>query len=176
MIYDDTVTLFNYHAKTGSWRTTVFEKTHLLDVKSRIATRDSGFTNNDSVELIIRTQTDRSAHTRIYKPHLILTDEGDTIVDSYGFQLSYIEPDTDEVRAYVGPKSYANLDDPSGHFTFAAERDFFMVGNHYSQEPIDDDDYDEGLYHAMNDANDGVYMVTTAAYFGLIPHFEIGGR
>ena len=41
---------------------------------------------------------------------------------------------------------------------------------------IPDTDYDGGFYHAMNTGRDSVYAVTSAAFFPLIPHFEIGGR
>lgn len=146
-MYNDVITVFNFHEKTGAWYTTVFKNVNLLEVTGETATRDSGRTNNDTVELIIRS-----------------------------VRLSYREPDTDEVRWYIGPKAYAKLDDPHGYFTFKAETDFFVVGNYSSEVPITDDDYDEGLYHAMNDAQDGVYMITSSAYFSLLPHFEIGGK
>ena len=50
------------------------------------------------------------------------------------------------------------------------------MGDNTSAEPIPEDDYDEGFYHAMNDANDGVYRITAAAWYDLLPHFEIDGR
>lgn len=81
----------------------------------------------------------------------------------------------DTVKQYIRPKEYDALDDPSGYFTFHPERDFFAVGNHET-EPVDDDDYDEGYYHAMNTSLDEVYMVSSAAFFPLLPHFEVGGR
>lgn len=77
---------------------------------------------------------------------------------------------------YVPPKAYQALTDVSGRFTMTPEVDFIVIGEEISEEPILEDDYDEGLYQAMNDANDGVYMITSATWFGLIPHFEIGGR
>lgn len=175
-MYNDVITVFNFHEKTGAWYTTVFKNVNLLEATGETATRDSGRTNNDSVELIIRILPDKSAHTVIYEPYLVITNEGDTYVDNRGVRLSYREPDTDEVRWYIGPKAYAKLDNPHGYFTFKAETDFFVVGNYSSEVPITDDDYDEGLYHAMNDAQDGVYMITSAAYFSLLPHFEIGGK
>ena len=79
------------------------------------------------------------------------------------------------VLQYVGPKAYAALSDPSGYFTFKPETDFFVVGS-CAEDPIDDDAYDEGLYNALNKAQDDVYMITAAEWFSLLPHFEIGGR
>lgn len=175
-MYNDVVTVFNYHEKTGAWYTTVFKNTHLLEVSAETATRDSGRTNDGEVELIIPIQQDKSAHTIIYEPYRIVDNDGNTFVADDENKISYRDPDTDDVRKYIGPKAYSRLDDPRGYFTFKAETDFMVVGNYSSGDPIDDDEYDEGLYHAMNDAQDGVYMITSAAYYGLLPHFEIGGK
>lgn len=77
---------------------------------------------------------------------------------------------------YVPPKAYQALEDVTGYFTLTPEVDFVVMGEETSDVPIVEDDYDEGLYQAMNDANDRVYMITSATWFGLLPHFEIGGR
>ncbi len=77
---------------------------------------------------------------------------------------------------YVSPKDYQSLDDVAGYFTLSPNVDFIVIGDSTSDEPIVEDDYDEGLYHAMNDVNDGVYKITSAAWFSLLPHFEIEGR
>lgn len=78
--------------------------------------------------------------------------------------------------SYMGPKAYAVLPDPTGYFTFAPESSFIVVGDHMENAPLNDDDYEQGLYHEMNMTLDEVYMVTSATYYSLIPHFEIGGR
>lgn len=150
-MYDAVVTLFNFHEPTGTWHTTVFSGVNLLEAKAETATRDSGRTNGDTVELIIHTNSEKSAQ----------------VVDTDGTTASV---------QYVGPKAYSALEDPQGFFTFKAETDFVVVGNHAQIAPVADDDYDEGLYHAMNNEYDGVYMITAAAFFSLLPHFEIGGR
>lgn len=175
-MYHDVVTVFNFHEKTGKWYTTVFKNVNLIEVKAETATRDSGRTNNDAVELIIHVKQDKSAHTVIYEPYRIVDNEGNAFVADDHNKLSYQDPDTDDVRKYIGPKAYARLDDPRGYFTFKAETDFFVVGNYSSADPVDDDEYDEGFYHAMNDAQDGVYMISSAVFYSLLPHFEIGGR
>lgn len=77
---------------------------------------------------------------------------------------------------YVSPKVYQTLDDVTGYFTLTPNVDFIALGDNTSEEPISEDDYDEGFYHAMNDANDGVYKITAATWFDLLPHFEIDGR
>lgn len=150
-MYDDVVTLFNFHAKSGAWYTTVFH-THLLEVRVGTATRDSGITSSDTVELILHTFGEKKAPT---------VRGGDS---------------TKTTVQYVSPKDYAKLDNPSGFFTLKPEADFFVLGSCPSETPIPDDEHDEGLYHAMNDTQDGVYMITSVAFYGLIPHFEIGGR
>lgn len=79
-------------------------------------------------------------------------------------------------KSYLGPKAFARCPDPEAHFTFSTERDFFYEGEWPQLEPVLDDEYDSGFYHDVNTTYDGVYAVKSAAFLGLIPHFEIGGR
>lgn len=150
-MHDTVVTLFNFHEKTDAWYTTVFGGVHLMESKAETVTRDSGKTNEDTVEIILRTLGDKTVRA-------ISTDGRPTCV------------------RYIGEKAYNALENPHGYFTFKAETDFIAVGNHAQTAPIIDDEYDEGLYHAMNTENDDVYMITSVSYFSLIPHFEIGGK
>lgn len=140
-MFDCVVTLFNYHAKTNKWYTTVFENADLLERGAKAATQQ-GETNGSSVELLINVSPDKS-----YKD-----------------------------KQYAGPKAYAATDNPANHFTFTHETDFFMEGDYSNAEPVSEDDYESGYYHELNNIHDGVHMVVSAAYFPLIPHFEIGGR
>ena len=140
-MFCNTVTLFNYHAKTKQWYTTKFDGADLLEVGAKSAT-PKGETNGSSVDLLINVSSDKSY----------------------------------EDKAYLGPKAYAAADDPAAHFTFTPETDFFMEGDYSMQEPVSEDDYESGYYHEMNTLHDGVHMVVSAAFFPLIPHFEIGGR
>ena len=140
-MFDCKVTLFNYHATTKHWHTTVFDGVDLLEASAKSATRQ-GETNGSSVDLLINVKPDKS-----YKG-----------------------------KKYVGPKAFAAIGDPAAHFTFTPETDFFMEGDYSLSEPVSEDDYESGYYHDMNNAYDGVHMVVSAAYFPLIPHFEIGGR
>ena len=80
------------------------------------------------------------------------------------------------VKSYTPPKEYAVINNPDKYITFTPECDFFIEGRWDNLTPIDDDEYDEGLYNALNEAQDGVYMISSATFYGLIPHFEIGGR
>lgn len=141
-MFDCKVTLFNYHAMTNKWYTTLFDGVDLHEVDAKAATQQ-GEKNGSSVDLLINVKPDKS---------------------------------TDDGKRYVGPKAFAAIDNPAAYFTFIPETDFFMEGDYSMDEPVCEDDYESGYYHEMNNVHDGVYMVVSAAYFPLIPHFEIGGR
>ena len=140
-MYNDTITLFNYHEKSGKWFYTVIQKADVLINRSVSATTN-GFNNSDSVSIIVRCTPAKSVNGKEYFP----------------------------------PKKFSKCDDPESIFTFKPECDFIFEGKFESDEDIFDDDYDEGFYHAMNEEYDGVYMITSAAFFSLLPHFEIGGK
>lgn len=106
----------------------------------------NGCQNTDAVEIIIHCAPDKSIDTSAGR------------------------------KSYTGPKAYAKLTKPEEFITFQPECDFIYDGEWAELSPVSDDDYDEGLYHALNEKHDGIYMITSAAFFGLLPHFEIGGR
>lgn len=106
----------------------------------------AGGNNSDTVEIIIHCTADKR----------VSTSEG--------------------MKSYTGPKEYARCDDPAQHITFAPECDFIFAGVWLDTVPLIDDDYDEGLYHAMNAERDGIYLISSAGFYSLLPHFEIGGR
>lgn len=99
----------------------------------------------------------------------------DTVELSIGTSIAKAITTSVGVKAYVSPMSYAVCTAPADCFTFKTEQDFVYIGE-WSTDPIRDDEYESGLYHALNEANDGFYMISSAAWLGLIPHFEIGGR
>ena len=144
-MHDATVTLFNFHEAAGKWYPTEFHNVSLTAVRADTGNADAGTINADTVEIIIRTASDKSS-----------TENGVTV-------------------RYVGPKEYAALENPVGYFTFTPEQDFFYVGSVIAAS-CQEDDYDEGFYHYMNKAFDGVYMIQSSTFYSLIPHFEIGGR
>ena len=146
-LHQETITLFNHHPKTDKWYSAVLTGVHLELSRGAAPSVNAGIVKGDDILAILPVST------------------GKTITD----------PDGETVMQYVRPKEYDALDNPAGRFTFHPERDFFVVGNQ-ATEPVDDDDYDDGFYHAMNESLDEVYMVTSASYFNLLPHFEIGGR
>lgn len=144
-MYQNTITVFNYHKQTGFWYPSVISGADLIAAKSSNHSAD-GINNADTVDIIV--------HCTAAK--VITTSAGG--------------------KSYTGPKEYAGCATPESLITFTPECDFIYDGTWPDLTPIDDDEYDEGLYHALNDAHDGMYMIASAAYYGLLPHFEIGGR
>jgi hypothetical protein len=139
--------LFNFHEATGKWYPNEFHNVSLTAANANAPTPDAGMKSADAVEIIIRTAADKSN-----------TENGVTV-------------------RYVEPKQYAALESPVGYFTFKPEQDFFYVGacaaGAYSEDDYEDDN---GFYHFMNKSYDGVYLIQSATFYSLIPHFEIGGR
>lgn len=74
------------------------------------------------------------------------------------------------------PKTYAVCASPDKCVTFSPGVDFIAEGEPESAMPIRDADYESGFYDAMNNANDGVHLLVSSAYYRLIPHYEIGGK
>ncbi len=150
-MYQNTITLFNYHSDTDSWHTTVFTGVDLIASQGANATQ-RGQTNSDTVDLLINVTKEKRFNTATNIPDVHIN------------------------KQYVSPKAYAALPAPNGYFTFSPESDFFIEGNHYSADPIKDSNSEDGLYNSMNAVYDGVYMIKSVTYYDLIPHFEIGGR
>lgn len=144
-MYQKTITLFNYHKGTDKWYPSVIPSVDLIGNKASAASKE-GVKNNDTVDIIINTNSNKEINTAV------------------------------GTKSYTGAKAYAQSNTPSACITFAPEQDFIYEGVWPSLSPIDDSDYESGLYHDMNDNYDGVYLVSSAVYYDLIPHFEIGGR
>lgn len=105
-----------------------------------------GVTSADTVEIILHTRADKTVET------------------------------AQGVLQYIGPKAYAALVDPTGYFTFCPAQDFVVAGSCPLEQPVAEDDYENGLFHALNRKRDEVYQITSAAWYGLLPHFEVGAR
>lgn len=145
-MYQNTITLFNFHEATGLWYPSVFTGVDLGVNNSSRSTKD-GKNNGDAVSVIIHCTADKT----------FTTADG-------------------TVKSYTGAKAYAKCENPTACITFKPECDFIYEGAWPDLEPLREEDYESGLYHALNDEHDGVYMISSAAYYGLLPHFEIGGR
>lgn len=145
-MYQNTITLFNFHEATGLWYPSVFTGVDLGVNNSSRSTKD-GKNNGDAVSVIIHCAADK------------------TFTTADGTE-----------KSYTGAKAYAKCENPTACITFKPECDFIYEGAWPDLEPLREEDYESGLYHALNDEHDGVYMISSAAYYGLLPHFEIGGR
>lgn len=144
-MYQNTITLFNFHEATGLWYPSVIADIDLIASKANNATKE-GLNNGDTVDIIIHCTHDKK----------IKTSQG--------------------MKSYTGAKAYAKCDNPTGCITFKPEKDFIYEGVWPDLLPIDGEDFDSGLYNELNTNYDGVYMISSAVFYGLLPHFEIGGR
>lgn len=79
-------------------------------------------------------------------------------------------------KTILRPRAYSSFDTPSACVTFSPGIDFISEGAADDSAPICDTDYESGFYDAMNAANDDVHLITSAVFYGLIPHYEIGGK
>lgn len=144
-MYQNTITVFNFHATSGLWYPSVVHGANLIASKSSTATAE-GRNNADAVEIIIHCSAERAVDT------------------------------TAGLKNYIEPKGYAKCDTPADLISFKPECDFIYDGEWPELVPISDEKYDSGLYHVLNNEHDGVYMISSAAFYSLLPHFEIGGR
>lgn len=145
-MYNSTITLFNYHKSTDRWYPTVLTGVDLIGNKASTATRE-GTNNGDSVDIIIHCDKNR----------VVKTLQG-------------------AAKCYTEAKKYASCETPANCITFVPEQDFIFEGEWPDLSAVDDCDYESGFYHEMNDSYDGVYLITSAVFYDLLPHFEIGGR
>lgn len=82
----------------------------------------------------------------------------------------------DGVKKYIEPKAYNHADDISDKITFNPERDFIYIGKWEDTQNISANAYENGLYDAMNREYDNVFLVSSFAVYGLLPHMEVGGK
>ncbi len=74
----------------------------------------------------------------------------------------------------IGPKAYDRLSHPDGYITFHTGKDFFAEGEYTGTE--NDEEYMSGYYDYLNKIQDGVYLITSAASYDLLPHWELTGK
>ena len=85
-------------------------------------------------------------------------------------------------KPYYEPKQYRSLAEPQKAITFAFghddDCDFFVEGAFDNfKGSISDDAFDRhGFYNYMNKMYDGVYSISGAAKYNLLPHFVINAR
>ncbi len=81
-----------------------------------------------------------------------------------------------EIISYLPPKEYQKTLKPQKHFTFTPGKDFICDGIYEDLSAVTDDEYESGFYHYMNKIRDGVYLITSADFFSLLPHFELEAK
>lgn len=149
-MYADTITLFNrYSSKHGDmWLPTVITGADLNTDRATVVAK-YGESSADKAMLHIRYEVKNG------KPYVA-------------------------GKRYLSPKVWElqTNDELANTLTFTPGQDFdfFWAGEWLETEPINDEDYAEGFYSYMNRNYDGVFAVTNAAMYSLIPHFEIGGK
>lgn len=84
-------------------------------------------------------------------------------------------------KRFMPPKEWQALsdDEKAQTVTFQTGQgfDFFMMGAwEDGVSPVQDDDYTDGFYNYLNRSMDGVYSITSAAVYSVIPHVEVMGR
>jgi hypothetical protein len=145
-MFGDTITLFNFHEPTSMWYAHTISGCDCGITAANTATTQNGITKSDNSTLIIPCSSDKVITT------------------------------VDSEAEYCTPKKYTLLSDPENYITFQPETDFFVVGEYNGSSSVSDEDYEDGFYDYINSESDDVFMVASAAFYGMIPHFEIGGR
>lgn len=80
-------------------------------------------------------------------------------------------------KPYLLPKEWENqINSDLGSTVTFKEGDFFICSDYGSEEPVQDDDFEDGFYNYMNDKYDRVFAITSVSEFSVIPHLEITGR
>lgn len=153
-MYNDTVTLFNrYESRLGgTWYPTILRGVNLLIDKAAIIAK-YGPDSSDSAVLNVRYRE----------------VDGKKMVGD---------------KIWLPPKEWDKQTNDSfaGSLTFTdgTEFDFFMLGKwEGGEDPVSDDDYQEGFYDYMNRSRDYVFAISSVGgpyHSSTIPHFEIMGK
>lgn len=145
-MHTDTITLWNFHKKTGKWYPTVISGVSCR-INAASASSVHGGNANDAFLASIPCAAKQS---------VIAADGAE--------------------KTILRPKAYSSSDSPSTCITFSPGVDFISEGAADDTAPVCDADYEAGFYDAMNAKNDDVHLITSAVFYGLIPHYEIGGK
>ena len=145
-MFDNTITLFNFHEPTNMWYPSIISNANLTELTQKNNTA-SGMRNGDTVEILINCNADKSIQTK----------DG---------LKGYTSPK--EYNCCNEPDRFITFN-PDKDFIYHGEwADSSPIS--------DDNDFDSGFYQSVNADYDGVYKINSVAFLGLIPHFEIGGK
>lgn len=142
-MYQDTITLFNRYG--SNWYVTILNNVDLNADRACI-TAKYGESSKDNAKL-----------------HIKYIKNGEVIIVG--------------TKRYIEPKEYANQTEEQAKdtltFRSGDDFDFFALGAWDGDSVISDDDFTDGFYNHINAAYDGVFAITSAGRYSLIPHFEI---
>lgn len=143
-MYQDTVTVFNrHHDKSGDvWFPRILHNVDLIV---------------DRASMIAKYGAESNAKAKLH--------------------VKYVLNDIIENRRYIAPKKWEKLTEAEkeNYITFNSDGnyfDFFMVGEFSSENPVKDNDFENGFFDNMNDDFE-CYVVSSASRYTAIPHFEI---
>lgn len=188
LIFRQTITLFNRYRQGDKvyWFPTIFPGVHLVTDRAKIISMYGELSQDNVMVHIMYKDAGEVPGWVIGYEDPIIIDDGKSreisneffrsIVFATGSETGLVQ----ESKPYILPKEYARkpFSEASHFVTFGMgdHFDFFIEGPYSGMGPIDDDDYREGFYNYMSRCYDNVWVVTRAAKYSLIPHFEITGR
>ena len=180
-MFNDTITLFTFLESSGMWYPHIISGCDCGVAKSATATALSGTTRADTSTLIIPCSSAKIIVTQAGEEKYISPKEYAKLANPMGYIT--FRPETDffllgarDIKDDNGENG-KTFEEPvqTGSDLRITSMFFNYASNEYNQ-PISDDDYDSGLYDYLNSENDDIFMITSAEFFGAIPHFELGGR
>lgn len=110
------------------------------------------------------------------KPNTQGIVSGDSFSASIYCSADKVADSTPKGKRFIPPDIFSASDEPEACFTFNTEKDFVFNGIWDTLEAVEDSQFEEGLYNELNSSNRGIYRITSCSFWGLIPHFEIGGQ
>ena len=147
-MYSDTITLFNrYHSRLGDmWFPHIIHNVDLVIDRASVIAK-YGVESNDVAKLHIK-----------YANGMLIENK------PYLESKEWYKLTTDELKDHI-------TFNPDGNFF-----DFFIVGEYESEDPIMDDDYQEGFYEHMEDDYACYVISSVSSPYKIIPHFELLAR
>lgn len=149
-MYSDTVTIFNrYESRLGDmWYPTVLHGVNVMSDRAAI----------------VQKYGEESQDNAVINVHYQMVDDK-VFVDG---------------KEYLTPKAWDKQTNDklpeTITFTPGEKFDFVYMGAFFSEDPISDDEYENGFYDYINSEFDGVFAITSVSKLNAIPHFEITGK
>lgn len=148
-MYSDTVTVFNrYRSRLGDmWYPTVLFNVNLNIDRASIVSR-YGENAKDNAVLNVKYKNIGKFKVIEGKPYILPKEWSEQVNDALGSTVTFAD----------------------GEYF-----DFFIEGM-YPEQPIADDDYENGFFDYISEKYDHVFAITSVSEFSVIPHLEITGK